>query len=32
MLKQTQRLKVIFTKTQNDTIDSIIEDIKKSRR
>ena len=30
MLKQTQRLKVIFTKTQNDTIDSIIEDIKKA--
>ena len=30
MLKQTQKLKVIFTKTQNDTIDSIIEDIKKA--
>ena len=30
MLKQTQKLKVIFTKTQNDTIDSIIENIKKA--
>lgn len=29
MLEQTQKLKVIFTKTQIDTIDSIIEDIKK---
>ena len=30
MLEQTQKLKVIFTKTQNDIIDSIIEDIKKA--
>ena len=30
MLEQTQKLKVIFTKTQIDTIDSIIEDIKKA--
>lgn len=30
MLEQTQKLKVISTKTQNDIIDSIIEDIKKA--
>lgn len=30
MLEQTQKLKVIFTKTQNNTIDSIIENIKKA--